>query len=222
LLEFCRDDIPNGLFTDQRWADHMPAMFEGVKILRSPAYNVATWNLSSRRATGRAPMGILINGEPLCFYHFSGFDSGAQETMLALYGRHSPVLFELRRWYIAECEAHGQSMLGQRPCVYSSFDNGQPITKAHRVLYRERGDLQQAFPNPFSTVDVNRSYWHWFQANSANELNQPGDEVKEQAALTVISAELDAARAELRSIRGSRAWKLARGISSLARAVRRP
>lgn len=174
LLEFCRDDIPEGLFTDQRWADLIPAMFDGVRILREPRYNVATWNLSTRQATGQAPDALKINGQPLGFYHFSGFDSGAQETMLRLYGGESPVLFELRKWYIAECERLGQSELGKIPCIYSRYDNGETITKMQRILYRERADLQAAFPQPFDTSDVSRSYFHWFEANIEAEIAAGG------------------------------------------------
>lgn len=213
LLDFCRDDIPNGLFTDQRWADHIPAMFDGVRVLRAPVYNVATWNLSNRQATGTVPDALSINGQPLCFYHFSGFDSGAQETMLKLYGKESPALFELRQWYIAQCEAQGQSTLGKLPCVYSRYANGEPITKVQRVLYRERGDLRDAFPDPFATDDVNRSYWHWFQANAQAELASPNGAAAEQAASAVLRNELAAARAELDAIRRSRSWQWARRLS---------
>ena len=47
LLAFCYDDIPSGLFVDQRWCDHVPALFDRVKILRDPGYNIASWNLSN-------------------------------------------------------------------------------------------------------------------------------------------------------------------------------
>ncbi len=42
VYHFCRADIPNGLFTDQRWIDLVPAFFEGVAIMRSSRHNVAT------------------------------------------------------------------------------------------------------------------------------------------------------------------------------------
>ena len=48
LLEFCYADIPNGLFTDQRWCDLAPAFFQNLCILRDPGCNVASWNLSKR------------------------------------------------------------------------------------------------------------------------------------------------------------------------------
>ena len=121
LRQFCYDEVPNGLFTDQRWVDLAPAFFDDIAIVREPEFNVATWNLTHRRATGTAPYEILINDRPLVFYHFSGFDSGAQRSMLDRYGAHSPVLYDLREWYIARCQELGQSSLGGIECIYNSF-----------------------------------------------------------------------------------------------------
>lgn len=214
LLEFCRDDIPRGLFTDQRWADLIPAMFDGVRVLRDPEYNVATWNLSNRKATGEAPDRIAINGRPLGFYHFSGFDSGSQETMLKAYGGESPVLFELRKWYIAQCEARGQQALGTLPSVYARFDDGTPVTKMQRIVYREREDLRKAFPDPYDTRDPKRSYLRWFEANVQAELaagRVPAEAFDERTA---------AAERELDTIKRSRSWRLARAIARIANAVR--
>ena len=41
---YCYDDIPRGIFTDQRWIDLAPAYFD-VYILKDPGYNMAPWNL---------------------------------------------------------------------------------------------------------------------------------------------------------------------------------
>jgi hypothetical protein len=214
LLEFCRDDIPAGLFTDQRWADLIPAFFDDVRVLRDPQYNVATWNLTNRRATGTAPDAILINGRPLGFYHFSGFDSGAQEAMLGVYGTESPELFALREWYIDQCERHGQSSMGRIPCVYANFDNGEPITKMQRILYREREDLQRAFPDPFATSDARASYFHWFSANAQAEVDAG------RVPAAAMNDRLASAERELDLIKRSRSWRLARAIARLAGAVR--
>lgn len=173
LLQLCYDDIPSGLFTDQRWVDLAPGFFPRIGIVREPQYNVATWNLSHRVATGRAPYEIAIEGKPLAFFHFSGFDSGAQEVMLKRYGAKSPVLFDLRDWYVAECERWGQSRDGQRPCVFSYFDDGTAVRREHRLLYRARLDLQRAFPDPFNTTDAQSSFLHWYRAN-ATPVNGPG------------------------------------------------
>ncbi len=52
LRSHCYDEIENGLFTDQRWVDLAPAFFDNLAVVREPQYNVATWNLTHRRATG--------------------------------------------------------------------------------------------------------------------------------------------------------------------------
>lgn len=168
LLQFCHDDLERGLFTDQKWVNLAPCFFDNVRVLRSPAFNVATWNITNRQATGSVQDGVWINGEPLGFYHFSGFDSGDQEVMLNKYGKHSPVLFELRDWYIAECEAQGQSQLGTLLYKYAAFDDGTPISRTQRILYRQREDLRRAFPDPFSTAG-NGGYKSWFAVNAQDE-----------------------------------------------------
>ena len=164
LLKYCHDDLPRGLFTDQKWVNLAPCFFDDVGILRSPAFNVATWNLTNRKATGSLQEGISINGEPLGFYHFSGFDSGDQMTMLERYGKESPVLSRLRDWYIAECERHGQSALGTIGSKYDHFTNGDRISRGYRLLYRQRVDLQRAFPNPYQVAGQD-CYKAWYDAH---------------------------------------------------------
>jgi hypothetical protein len=163
LQHFCYDDVPGGLFTDQRWIDLAPAFFPDVHIVRDPQYNVATWNMSHRRATGSAPYQILVEGRPLCFFHFSGFDSGAQEIMLQLYGAHSPVYEDLRRWYIMECDRMEQAEQGKVPCAYDFYDDGKRVSRDQRLIYRRRADLQAAFPDPYRTADPGHSYRRWYE-----------------------------------------------------------
>ena len=191
LEKYCHDDLPRGLFTDQKWVDLAPCFFDGVKILRSPAFNVATWNIANRKATGSLEEGIFVNGEPLGFYHFSGFDSGDQITMLSRYGADSPVLYALRDWYIAECERHGQSRLGATPAKYEFFSNGERIERGYRLLYRRRTDLQSAFPNPFLVAGLD-SYKAWYDAHPAEQV--PTGAVVIQPGVPVYTVLADLAR----------------------------
>ena len=71
LLEFCYDDIPSGLFVDQKWCDHVPALFEKVGVVRDPGCNVASWNLSQRKVEIGRDGAITVNGAPLRFWHFT-------------------------------------------------------------------------------------------------------------------------------------------------------
>jgi hypothetical protein len=182
LRHHCYDEVPNGLFTDQRWVDLAPAFFDDIAIVREPEYNVATWNLTHRRATGAAPYEIRINDRELVFYHFSGFDSGAQRSMLDRYGAHSPVLYDLREWYIARCQDLGQSSLGAIVCVYNSFQNGRRVSDAHRLVYRRREDLALHFSDPFDTSDPRRSYYRWFELHGPTERLRPLVKLLKQSA----------------------------------------
>ncbi|HLV81876.1 MAG TPA: hypothetical protein VKT32_16430, partial [Chthonomonadaceae bacterium] len=76
-LEHCYDDIPLGLFTDQRWCDYAPIFFDRLHILREPQYDVATWNLQQRALSMGKDGTLLVDGLPMRFYHFSGYDAGA-------------------------------------------------------------------------------------------------------------------------------------------------
>ena len=70
LIDFCFDDISNGLFTDQRWCDLAPALFPGVHVLRDPGYNVASWNLSQRPISIDEQGTIHAAGSRLRFFSF--------------------------------------------------------------------------------------------------------------------------------------------------------
>lgn len=85
-----------------------------------------------------------------------------------------PALYELRSWYLAECERNGQSLYGDYPWSFATFDNGRTITGAYRRLYRSRPDLQAAFPDPYATTDSDHSYYHWFTLNSGLGSLEPG------------------------------------------------
>lgn len=209
LAALCYDEIERGLFTDQRWADLVPAFFPTAGILRHPGYNVATWNLARRQITGTVPDALRANGRPLCFFHFSGLDSGAQKTMLDKFGGRNPALYQLRDWYLAQCRRTGQEELGSLPWAYANFQNGVPVTLDHRRLYRDRPDLQRAFPNPWAAANANRSYYHWY----SRELPE-ADVIDPRQTLW---QQLVEARKELERIRGSRSYQAARRAARIVR-----
>lgn len=162
LYHFCIADIPNGLFTDQKWMNLAPIFFDGVHILKSARFNVATWNVTTRRIEGNLRHGFTVNGEPLGFYHFTGFDSGAHRQMAIKNATESPAVFDLICWYEAEIKNDANDPLSTLPWRYDSFNDGSKIPKAARLLYRTRLDLRQAFPDPFSTAE--RKNFRWWLA----------------------------------------------------------
>ena len=178
VYHFCRADIPNGLFTDQRWIDLVPAFFSGVAIMRSSRHNVATWNLTTRELSLSAAGHYLVDGEPLGFYHFTGFDSGAHRIMAAKNAGNNPTVHQLVNWYAKQTENLAQDPLAKEPWAYGTYTDGTPVSKAQRLVYRERTDLQAAFPDPFDST----TYLAWW--NSQGKVEFPdffNDETRDLA-----------------------------------------
>lgn len=205
LLEFCYDDKANGLFTDQRWGDIAPALFENLHIWKHPGANVSTWNLTHRevKKTGGS---YTVNGEPLLFYHFSGFDSGSQKAMLNKYGKNNPALTELSKWYADRINAEGQPDFANRPSAYNFYTDGTKVTPGERKLIRLRGDVSSHFSdtNPYDKSAAG-SYYNWYAKESAAKETLFNDE-----------NEVNRLQMELCSIYNSRSWRLANRLKKLA------
>ena len=168
--DFCRDDIPNGLFTDQRWIDLAPALFDGVAIIRSSRFNVAPWNLTTRNISGNLGEGFVVDGEPLGFYHFTGFDSGAHHVMIGKYCAANPSIDALVKWYEKETSGWKTDPLSHQHWAFGQFDDGLKITRAQRLIFRSRADLQKKYPNPFAaSPDDDLTYSGWCRQHGHKE-----------------------------------------------------
>ncbi len=165
VYHFCIADIPGGLFTDQRWIDLVPAFFDGVGILKSPRFNVATWNIPTREVSGDREHGFQVDGQPLGFYHFTGFDSGAHRVMAGKYAAGNPAVAALIDWYADEARFDDAEPAAKVAWAYGGYRDGEPIPLGHRRLYRARPDLQQAYPDPFDGGGLR----HWMETQGAIE-----------------------------------------------------
>lgn len=70
----CFSDHTKGVFTDQKWVNFAPIFWDKFTVLKDPALNVAYWNLHERDLQKSAAGEWQINGKPLIFFHFSGFN----------------------------------------------------------------------------------------------------------------------------------------------------
>ena len=155
LYHHCLVSIENNLFVDQRWMDLVPALFDGVMVLRDPGYNVAYWNLHERSVSSTEP--LTVNGGPLYFFHFSGFDpqklwvvskyqnrydQNGTGNARKLYSRYRDLLLE-KGWGEARNWNYGNDF----------FDNGVRIPPSARRYYWDLGVNVAHLGDPFTWLD---------------------------------------------------------------------
>jgi glycosyltransferase involved in cell wall biosynthesis len=166
LYDRCVVAHDEGLFTDQRWMDLVPGFFDDAHVLRGPGYNVAYWNLHCRRVTVERDR-IRVNGEPACFFHFSGLDPHSPlgisrhqnrfrldelGDLEQIFDRYRKLLFSA-----------GYEALKGLPYAFARFDNGVAIPDLARSLYRRLGSETLRFGDPFATAPVG-SFYRWLDA----------------------------------------------------------
>jgi hypothetical protein len=156
------NDVPRMMFTDQRWIDFVPCLFEPF-ILKDAGYNVAYWNLHARALTLDGDR-YSVDGVPLRFFHFSGFDVEKPWLLSRHQGDRPRVLLSdrppLRRLcadYRAALQHAGIGADAARRYCWGTLACGLEFTEAMRRLYRsallaaEHGSGPEP-PDPFDEV----------------------------------------------------------------------
>jgi GT2 family glycosyltransferase len=163
LRDGCFIDILHGLMMDQRWVDLVPSLFP-TTLLKDETYNVAYWNIHSRRISVDDET-FLVNGRaPLSFFHFSGFDP-ARPTAFSKHQNRTRIeegtgLARLIQLYVDLQMRHGFSTCRPWPYGYGSFDNGIAISAPIRDAYRRLDQSHRAvFGNPFHAKGD--SFFNW-------------------------------------------------------------
>lgn len=170
LYDGCWMEPDRGFHADQRWVDLAPLLFDGFHILREPEYNVAHWNLHARAPRIRVtPDGATVDGRPLRFFHFSGFDpedpdqvSKHQDRFRMGQIEHLRPLFERYRDLLL---AHGYRAARPWPYAYGLFESGARIPVEARRLYRGLGAAALRFGDPFRT-DGEGTFLAWLNESA--------------------------------------------------------
>ena len=147
LRHDCVVAVDKGIFVDQSWMDLVPGLFENVAILRHPGYNVAYWNLAERTVAENDGQ-FTVNGQPLAFFHFSGFNPERPEGVSKHQNRFtfdnlgaaSRRLFE---GYARAVLDNGAIKYKRLPYGFDHYDNGTHVAAAERLRFREDEALQQ-------------------------------------------------------------------------------
>lgn len=168
-------DFENALFTDQRWVDWVPALFDHA-VLKDPGLNVAYWNLHER-PLGRAADGTLtVCGAPLKFVHFSGFDPEEPWRLSRFTGEAPRVvvgddaeLQELCRQYAGRLTAAGHAQRRREPYEFAALPGGPVLSIAIREVYRGALLGTEPFgPPPALPVSEPDQFRHWLTEPGPN------------------------------------------------------
>lgn len=140
LLTDCHVAPERGLFVDQRWVDFVPGLISDLRIFRHPAYNVAYWNLPERSLERRDGT-YHAGGEPLRFFHYSGYDPTRRDVLSKHQNRVSltagdGALRQICDDYGDALEAAGIAEVRTFPYEHDILPSGRRITKLMRSLYR--------------------------------------------------------------------------------------
>jgi hypothetical protein len=132
-------DIPNHKFTDQRWVDLAPAFVGSAHILRHPGYNIAYWNLASRRIEKSRGL-YMSNGEHIHFLHFSGVVPSNNKILSKHQNRFElsdlPAFAELLRRYVGEILEFNWQVTSKIRYEFNFFEDGRAIHKFMRASFR--------------------------------------------------------------------------------------
>ncbi|MGL4632156.1 MAG: glycosyl transferase [Leadbetterella sp.] len=117
----CYMDVQKGMFVDQLYCNMVPLYFEGVKIDKYPGYNISYWNLHERQLTSTQG-GYFFNEKPLVFYHYSGMDIVAKDTISRWTQRHDlhnrPELRPIYDGYRKQLADNENAYFKTIPCYY--------------------------------------------------------------------------------------------------------
>jgi len=137
----CINDQPGGIFVDQKFMDLLPGFAGAARIVRDTTLNVAYWNLAQRALTREGDT-WLVDGRPLGFYHYSGFNprnlarlskytDGFQVPGIA------PDLMALMRHYADRLLANGHGTIPAGLYAYGKFRSGTVVSDFVRRRFRE-------------------------------------------------------------------------------------
>jgi glycosyltransferase involved in cell wall biosynthesis len=157
LYHQCIISFERNLFVDQRWMDLVPGLFDRVRIWRDPGYDIAYWNLHERRVSVNGNS-VTVNGRPVHFFHFSGFNPDKPSTISKHQDRFKTMadiggarrLFARYRHAVIE---KGWNESKNWEYTHNFFDSGDPIPEAARRYYWGLGPDVGHLGDPFTWLD---------------------------------------------------------------------
>ena len=140
LYDKCIIDPLAGYFVDQKFIDLASVLFPNIKVIYDTGYNVAYWNIHSRRVQ-KIGQAWLSNNGLLYFFHFSNYKPERPEAMSAHQNRFNlkdmPDLYSLFCKYTSLLREHGYDSASKWPYEYKYYSDGEVVDDSDRIFFRK-------------------------------------------------------------------------------------
>lgn len=131
------------LFTDQRWVDNVPALFPHT-VVTDPGWNVAYWNVYQRPLRTGADGELRAGGQPLRFFHFSGYRPEKPWLLSTHFADRPRVLLSEHPALAALCDGYRERLVAEGyaetlesvPYRFNTLADGTPLPAALRRAFR--------------------------------------------------------------------------------------
>lgn len=162
LYKHCVVDLPNGYFVDQKFIDFVPIFFKNIFVEKGVGYNVAYWNLHSRRIS-REDGSWMCNDSLLYFFHFSGYtpkSDALSSHIPSSLSRHSLSnrrdLRDLFAEYKTLLLGNGYEEASGWGYTFECFKTGERIPDNVRLYYRSLSGGWRSLGDPFGSEKLKR------------------------------------------------------------------
>ncbi len=164
VYDHCYVDFGRGLFTDQKWIDLVPGLFDRVHITRNPRFNTAYWNLP-HRTIKKIDNRFTVDDLPLCFFHFSGFDPLNPTPFSKHQNRFTLADLgdarDLALGYAVAVLSHGHNRCKSWRYAYATFKNGERIVDHCRRFAANTPLIAARVSDPFSAAGFAQYIKYW-------------------------------------------------------------
>ena len=138
----CINAQNDGIFVDQKFMGLVPGFLPDVAILRNTTLNAAYWNLFQRYLEEDGDEDWLMDGEPLIFFHFSGYDPRNSQQLskhTTMFSENNgDALISLLHDYKNDLKRNGLYSTPKANYVYDCFKSGAKIPTFVRHYFRNQ------------------------------------------------------------------------------------
>lgn len=155
--DWCYDyyDEQGQRFGDQKYLDKWESSFAGVKVIRQKGANLAPWNAGQYKISLAADGKILIDQDPLVFYHYASFKKVGHEAYSTSMSRYMA-----RPGNILKNGIYKKYL--DRIAEYSILINKSSLINNAGILKKNRSLVNQtSFKKRFTNIFTSFTRWYF-------------------------------------------------------------